>query len=428
MPDQTPNPLTQWSDALAALVAGSAGLMASVRTPHHRPRSGTLWRPDVVIGSEQVFPKADTAEIVVADGRRVAARLAGRDRGTNIVALRLETPIEVAASEAAEPQLGGLAVALGADPGGAPLVRLGIVRALGPAWHSRAGGRIDRRIALDFLVSRGAEGGPVLDAAGRLLGMSTAGPGGRALVIPAATIDRVLDPLLATGRIERGWLGLALHPVTLPDAAKPAAGQDRGLMVMQVAPDGPAGKAGVKEGDVILSLNDHPVRDGNDLIARVADLPVGSTALLTVDRNGKRLDYKAAIEERASVWQKELEGAAEVAPRPELGAIKAPEPKFGITITRVTDTERKELGVMDKIGVRVVSVDPGSFADDIGLTEGDVIVSINRQDVGSPADVLKIQGSLKGGQAVALRVVRTGGARGHKDLQKLWVSGRLPGE
>src|SRR5882762_7316553 len=80
MPDQTPNALTQWSEALAALVAGSAGLVASIHTPHHRPRSGTLWRPDVVIGSEQVFPKADTAEIVVAGGRRIAARLAGRCR------------------------------------------------------------------------------------------------------------------------------------------------------------------------------------------------------------------------------------------------------------------------------------------------------------------------------------------------------------
>src|SRR3984893_15895586 len=125
MSDQAPNPLTQWSDALAALVAGSAGLVASIHTPHHRPRSGTLWRPDVVIGSEQVFPKADTAEIVVADGRRVTARLAGRDRGTNIVALRLETPIEVAAPAAAEPQLGGLAVALGAAPRGAAPVRPG---------------------------------------------------------------------------------------------------------------------------------------------------------------------------------------------------------------------------------------------------------------------------------------------------------------
>src|SRR5256885_11354348 len=101
MPEQTPNPLTRWSDALAALVAGSAGLVASIHTPHHRPRSGTLWRPDVVIASEQVFPKTDTAEIAVADGRRVTARLAGRDRGTNIVALRLESPIEAGPPAAA---------------------------------------------------------------------------------------------------------------------------------------------------------------------------------------------------------------------------------------------------------------------------------------------------------------------------------------
>src|SRR5439155_12485195 len=120
----------QWSEALAALVAGSAGLVASIHTPHHRPRSGTLWRPDVVIGSEQVFPKADTAEIAMADGRRIAARLAGRDRGTNIVALRLGSPIEVALPAAAEPQLGGLAVALGPDPGGAPVVRPGLFRGL----------------------------------------------------------------------------------------------------------------------------------------------------------------------------------------------------------------------------------------------------------------------------------------------------------
>src|SRR4029077_12125431 len=150
MPDQTPNALTQWSDALAALVAGSARLVASIHMPRHRPRSGTLWRSDVVIGSEQVFPKADTAEIVVADGRRVVARVAGRDRGTNIVALRLDTPIEVARPPAAEPRLRGLAVAVGADPGGAPLIQFGIVRGLGPAWQSRAGGRIDRRISLDF--------------------------------------------------------------------------------------------------------------------------------------------------------------------------------------------------------------------------------------------------------------------------------------
>ena len=286
MPEQTPNPLTQWSDALAALVADSAGLVASIHTPHHRPRSGTLWRPDVVIASEQVFPRADTAEIAVADGRRIAARVAGRDRGTNIVALRLESPIEVALPVAAEPRLGGLAVALGADPGGMPLVRLGIVRGLGPAWHSRAGGRIDRRIGLDFLVSRSAEGGPVLDAAGQLLGMSTAGPGGRALVIPAATIERVLDPLLATGHIERGWLGLALHPVALPDAAKPAVGQERGLMVMQVAADGPAGKAGVLAGDILIAVDGMPAAHPGTIARQFGPESIGRQVELRLLRSG----------------------------------------------------------------------------------------------------------------------------------------------
>src|SRR5205814_8481147 len=180
----------------------------------------------------------EAAEILRADGRHIAARVAGRDRGTNLVALRLDTPAEITSPSAAESRLGGIALVLGADPNGGPTVRLSVVRSLGPAWHSLAGGHINRRISLDFLIGRSEEGGPVLDASGGLLGMSTAGPGGRALVIPAVTIERLLDPLLAKGRIDRGWLGLALHPVTLPEATRTESGQQRGLMVMQVAPDG----------------------------------------------------------------------------------------------------------------------------------------------------------------------------------------------
>src|SRR5205823_7473235 len=107
--------------------------------------------------------------------------------------------------------------------------RLGLVRALGPAWHSLAGGLIDRRIELDLRLSARDEGGPVLDAGGALLGMSTAGPRGRGMVIPTATIARVVEPLLATGRVQRGWLGVAMHPVALPSAIAAETGQDRGL-------------------------------------------------------------------------------------------------------------------------------------------------------------------------------------------------------
>ncbi|MBV8494667.1 MAG: serine protease [Alphaproteobacteria bacterium] len=290
--------LTQLSDALAARAAVAAGLVASIHVPRSRPRSGILWRPDVVVGSEQVFLKADTAEIVLSDGRRIAARLAGRDRGTNVVALRLETPVEVHRPAALATQLGGLVLALGAESNGGPTVRLGVVRSLGPAWHSLAGGHIDCRIALDFVIGRSEEGGPVLDAAGHLIGMSTGGPGGRALVIPAETIERVIDPLLAEGRIERGWLGLALHPVALPEVAQTQTGQQRGLMVMRVASDGPCAKAGIQAGDILVAVDGTPASRPREISRQFGPDSVGKPVELRVIRSGTVQTVAATITAR----------------------------------------------------------------------------------------------------------------------------------
>ena len=299
MAASTEDALTQLSDALAARTAAAAGLVASIHPPQSRPRSGILWRPDVVIGSEQVFPKTDVAEIVLGDGRRVAAKAAGRDRGTNVVALRLETPIEVARPGAAEPQLGALALTLGAASNGVPTARLGIVSSVGPAWHSLAGGQIDRRISLDLRIGHTEEGGPVLNAAGQLLGMSTGGPGGRALVIPTTTIERMLDPLLAAGRIERGWLGVALHPVTLlPDAAKGFQTQNRGLMVMQVAPDGPCAKAGVLVGDILVAVDGAPASRPREIARRFGPDSVGKQVALQIIRSGAPQIMTATITPR----------------------------------------------------------------------------------------------------------------------------------
>ena len=132
-------------------------------------------------------------------------------------------------------------------------MRLGAVHSVGPAWHSRAGGRIDRRIALDIRLEGGEEGGPVLDAAGGLLGISTLGPRRRVLVIPAATVERVLEPLLTTGRIARGWLGAAVQPVLVPEALRAEAGQSLGLMIIGVTRDGPAAQAGILMGDILIA-------------------------------------------------------------------------------------------------------------------------------------------------------------------------------
>jgi hypothetical protein len=172
---QKQDELARFSAALEAHAADAQRLVVAVRAPHAPARSGTVWRQDIVIASDQSFPDCAEAE-VQAGGETIPARLAGRDPGTNLVALRLGRALDFAQPEPAEPQLGGLVLAFAAGAAGGAEVRLGINKSVGPAWQCRAGGRIDRRIALDLRLAAREEGGPVIDAAGGLLGMSTAGP------------------------------------------------------------------------------------------------------------------------------------------------------------------------------------------------------------------------------------------------------------
>ena len=128
--------------------------------------------------------------------------------------------------------------------------------------------------------------------------MSTAGPRGRALVIPAATIERVLTPLLTAGRVERGWLGLALHPVALPEAITAEGGRGRGLMVMRVSRDGPAGKAGVLAGDILVSVGGAPTGHPGDVARQLGPESVGQTIELRLIRSGSVLTLAAMVTAR----------------------------------------------------------------------------------------------------------------------------------
>jgi len=298
MATQIDDALTQLSAALAARTAAATPFVAALRCPRARPLTATLWRDDVALASDQVFPKTAEAELALTDGRRVAARVAGRDPATNIVALRLDAGSGVTLPAAAEPALGALALVLAADRDGAPIVHIAGVRALGPAWHSGAGGLIDRRIELDMHLASREEGGPVFDASGGILGMSTAGPRGRALVIPAATIERVLPALLAAGRVERGWLGLGLHAVALPDNIAAETGQRRGLIVLRLEPDAPAAKAGVLAGDILVAVGDLPAVDLRAIAGRLGPDAVGQPVALQLVRAGAVLSLEALVTAR----------------------------------------------------------------------------------------------------------------------------------
>jgi S1-C subfamily serine protease len=297
----TLNMIDQLSDALADRLAVAAPVTVSVQGAG-RPRSGILWRPDVVVTSEQMLgpirEDGGTDLTVVQGGTEIAATLAGRDTGTNVAVLRLMSPLGGALpAAAAPPRAGSLALVVGADSSGKPIGRLAMVHAVGGAWHSMAGGRVDAMIRLDTRLGTD-EGGPVLGAAGGLLGMSTSGPRRRTLVIPAETIARVVDPLLTEGRIARGWLGVGLQPVMVPDSLRAAAERDAGMMVVSLAPGAPGEVAGVLPGDILLDMDGMPAPRPRALAAALGPERIGQTVTLRVLRAGVVVSLSAVIAAR----------------------------------------------------------------------------------------------------------------------------------
>jgi S1-C subfamily serine protease len=288
--------LEQFSSALAERAAAVKGSVAAIRINGWRNLSATLWRPDVAVASEQSLPDRDEFELVIAGGETVKAKVIGRDPGTNVAALKLERAIEFSEAEDSEPQVGAIALAFGADGAGGVRSRLGTVNMAGPEWTSRAGGRIDRHVVLDITLGRAEEGGPVLDASGKRLGISTFGPRGRVLVIPSATVERAVTALLKDGRVARGWLGVALQPVAVPEALREQGHEEAGAMVMSIVPDGPAAKAGLVAGDIVLTVNGTPARRVRRLAASLGE--IGRTAELRVARGGAVISVQATIEAR----------------------------------------------------------------------------------------------------------------------------------
>jgi S1-C subfamily serine protease len=257
-----------------------------------------VWASDIVVASEQSLPQQDEFELVAPGGAVVAAKIAGRDPSTNIAILRLAAPLASPAIAAGEARTGAIALAVGADGAGGASARLGLVNLAGAEWHSSRGGLIDRRIVLDLRLASREEGGPVLDAAGSCLGMSTFGPRGRVIAIPAATIARVVPQLIRDGRIARGWLGVALQAVAVPDALRETAEQSSGLMVMSVVEGGPAAQAGIVAGDIILSVDGTPAHRFRKIARHFGSDSIGRKSDLRVIRSGAVITVQTTIAER----------------------------------------------------------------------------------------------------------------------------------
>lgn len=394
-----------------------------------------------IITNNHVIDKADRIKVKVAgEDEEFRGRVIGVDQETDVAVIKIEskrsfTPVQIGNSDSVE--VGDWAIAIGSPFGLQATVTAGIVSATGRDLGS---GTFQHFLQTDAAINPGNSGGPLLNIRGEVIGINTmiatrsGSYEGIGFALPSNMAAKVYNDIIRNGRVIRGSIGVGWSKNgSQPDTLQ-AFGLDHGVLVDSVAPKGPAGRAGMKPDDIILAINTHSVKDGDELVNRVADMPVGTNATFTVDRDGKRMDFKVGIEDRAAVWKDSPQVGAEkpIAPGVIPDAPKSALPasvKFGITIMNLKEKERQDLGIDDKSGVKVVSVDPGSFADDIGLQENDAILAINRVPVNAPEDITRMQKALKPGAPVALHIVRSIGSGGrHTPPNRLYLSGRLPVE
>jgi S1-C subfamily serine protease len=278
------------SAAFARLVGIAAPSIVAIKSAHSRS-SGFFWRPGLIITAEEALSEEGDTTVTLPSGESLAAQLVGRDHTTDIALLRIDRPDTPPVALETQPVLvGALALAVGADDG-APTAGLGVVsRSAGPWWSLR-GGEINARIELDLRMRQSAEGGLAIDATGRAIGMTVFGPRRRVLVIPSATIERVAARLEKHGHIPRGYLGLGFQLVAIE-------GGGRGVMIMNVDPQGPGAKAGVHQGDTIVTWNGEPIRHVRSLLRALGPDSVGQTVTLGLRRGGETKNVAVTIAER----------------------------------------------------------------------------------------------------------------------------------
>ena len=405
--------------------------------PFKREQSGTGFVVDkngYIVTNNHVVDGVDHIKVKLhGDSAEYRARLIGTDRETDLAVIKIDskrslTPVNIGNSDAV--QVGDWAVAIGSPFGLEATVTAGIVSATGRDINAA---QFQRFIQTDAAINPGNSGGPLLNIRGEVIGVNTmiatqsGGYQGVGFALPVNMVVRVYNDIIREGRVTRGSIGVTWQKIAKPETLK-AMGFDHGVIVEEVKPGGPAAKAGIRADDIILGINGQQIKDGDELMSRVADLPVGSQATLNIDRDGKKMDMKLTILDHMEVFKDDPRVVGENATPDDAGKPEGTPAKFGISIRPASDQER-EL-TPDKRGVTVTRVEPGSFAEDIGMLERDVIVSINRQPVTSVDDIRRIQQTLKPGDAVAFRVVRTAPnqlrGRGVPASQSIFLSGTLP--
>ena len=290
--------LQNLSNAMAALVEAAGPNIVRVEARGRVPASGVVWSSEgIIVTAHHIVEHDDNIKIGLADGNTVNATLLGRDPNTDLAVLKAEANGLTAATwvDAAELRVGHLMLALG-RPGKTVQATLGIVSALGGAWRTPAGGDIDHYLQTDVVMYPGFSGGPLLDASGRVAGVnSSALMRGVSMTVPAATVKKAVETILAHGRMPRGYLGIGIQPVRLPDALQPQLNQETGLMLMSVEANSPAAQGGLLQGDVLVTLDGQAVHHVDELQVLLSSDRAGKPIPVRIVRGGQVHDLTVTI-------------------------------------------------------------------------------------------------------------------------------------
>ncbi len=361
----------------------------------------------LIVTNNHVIDGADEIEVEFFSGKKLPAKVIGKDEKTDIAVLKVESPEAlpfVKFGDSDRGRVGDWVLALGNPLGQGFSASTGIISARNRALS----GTYDDFIQTDAAINRGNSGGPLFNMDGEVIGVNTAilSPNGGSIGIgfsmASNVVSKVVEQLEEFGETRRGWLGVKIQPVT-PDIAE-SLGLDeaKGAMVTDV-PAGPAADAGMKAGDVITSFAGGEVKDPRELVRRVADAPVGEAVDVTVQREGEPVELKVTLGRRELA---EGSGSGTVD-----SATESASDLMGMTVAPLTPEIAAELGVSrDMTGLVVQSVDPSGAAADKGLSAGDVITEAGQQPVASLADLqARIKEARDAGRKSLLMMVRRAG-------------------
>lgn len=292
--------LAEFSDALADLTAGAAASVVQV-IGGRRPASGVVHGPDTIVTTARAIGREDGLRVRVEGADPIEADLAGWDPATGIAVLRTRATVSAKPPEVAgdEPRVGQLVVAVGRSWSNAVSASAGNVAVVGGPLRTGRRRQIARVIRVTAPMHDGFAGGGLFDAAGRLTGLSTASAiRGFAVAIPASIAWAAASQVLTSGTPRRGFLGVAVQPVTLPATQGPEA-RERALVVLGVTPDSPAATAGIIVGDVLLDFDGRATESADDLLDLLANGRAGKSVAARVLRGGTPREIHVVVAERS---------------------------------------------------------------------------------------------------------------------------------